>query len=139
VPAEPVNPVVLAIGRLQKHFPQAFPKNPAPKVPLKLGVHKDLLTQAPQLGLSEAAVIEAIKTWCWGKRYWACLVEDACRIDLAGQEAGRVLATEAARARGLEARRYRHTKKVAGQQGEEAIEPQQQEGLEQSQDGDGAA
>ena len=34
VPSKPVDPVVHTIGKLQKRFPLAFPKNPAPKVPL---------------------------------------------------------------------------------------------------------
>jgi ProP effector len=105
--AEPVDPVVLTIGLLQKRFPKVFPKSPAPKIPLKLGIHKDLFAQAQQLGLTETALREAIKTWCRGTRYWACIVEDAVRVDLAGEEAGRVLPTEAARARTLEANRHR--------------------------------
>lgn len=35
------DPAVEAIWRLQKHFPLAFPVNPAPKVPLKEGILKD--------------------------------------------------------------------------------------------------
>jgi ProP effector len=35
------DPTVEAIWRLQKHFPLAFPVNPAPKVPLKEGILKD--------------------------------------------------------------------------------------------------
>ena len=30
-PAAPVDPVIVAIGKLQRKFPRAFPKNPAPK------------------------------------------------------------------------------------------------------------
>jgi ProP effector len=104
---ETVDPVVLTIGQLQRRFPKVFPKSPAPKLPLKLGIHKDLLAQAPQLGMTEPALLEAIKTWCRGTRYWACIVENAVRVDLAGEEAGRVLPTEAARARSLEANRHR--------------------------------
>ena len=106
---EPVDPVVLTIGQLQKRFPKVFPKSPAPKIALKLGVHKDLLAQAQTLGLTEQALLDAIKTWCRGTRYWAAIVEGAVRVDLAGEEAGRVLPTEAARARSLEANRHRKT------------------------------
>lgn len=104
-PAEPVDPVVLSIGRLQKHFPVTFPKNPAPKLPLKIGIHQDLLAKAKDLGLEEAAITEAVKTWCRGTRYWASIVEDAPRIDLEGQPAGTVSARDAALARSLENRR----------------------------------
>jgi ProP effector len=106
--ATPVDPVVLTIGQLQKHFPKAFPKNPAPKKPMKIGIHKDLLEHSEQLGISKKALREAIKTWCWGNRYWACLVEDAIRVDLNGDDAGRVSKEDAAQARGLEARRHKN-------------------------------
>lgn len=104
-PAKPVDPVVLTIGQLQKHFPKAFPKNPAPKLPLKIGIHKDLLEQSEQLGISKAALREAIKTWCYGSRYWACIVEDAIRIDLNGESAGTVTKEEALQAQVCKDRR----------------------------------
>ncbi|WP_179404435.1 ProQ/FinO family protein [Burkholderia guangdongensis] len=104
-PSTPVEPVVLAISRLQKRFPQAFPKNPAPKLPLKVGIWDDLAAQAQTLGLDDAELREAIATWCRGYRYWSCLVEGAVRVDLQGNEAGRVTAADAARARQLKARR----------------------------------
>jgi ProP effector len=110
--SKPVDPVVLSIGKLQKRFPKAFPKNPAPKVPLKVGIFKDLLEHAEGLGLSEAALRDAIKVWCWGSRYWACVVENAMRVDLNGHDAGQVLPAEAARARGLQAKRQK-TKNAA--------------------------
>lgn len=99
------DPVVLTIAKLQKRFPQAFPRNPAPKVPLKVGILEDLVGQASALGLSEAELRDAMRTWCQGNRYWTCLVEGAVRIDLAGGEAGRVSAADAKRARILKGRR----------------------------------
>jgi ProP effector len=105
VKAEPVDPVVHTIGKLQKRFPHAFPKNPSPKVPLKVGIFEDLMAVAPELALSEAELREAIKTWCRGSRYWTSLVEDAVRVNLAGDEAGRVSSVDAARARHLEKKR----------------------------------
>jgi ProP effector len=110
--SKPVDPVVLSIGKLQKRFPKAFPKNPAPKLPLKVGIFKDLLEHSAELGLDEAALREAIKVWCWGSRYWACIVDNAMRVDLNGQDAGQVLPAEAARARGLQAKRQK-TKNAA--------------------------
>jgi ProP effector len=103
----PVGPVVRSIAKLQKRFPTAFPRNPAPKVPLKVGIYQDLLEQAQELGLSETALRDAIKTWCRGSRYWACLVEDAVRVDLGGRAAGRVSPAQASRARWLAAQRAR--------------------------------
>ncbi|MEW1781362.1 ProQ/FinO family protein [Arthrobacter sp. NPDC080086] len=101
----PVDPVVRNIGKLQQHFPQAFPKNPAPKVPLKIGIFADLLAQAPTLALTEAELRDALRTWCRGTRYWACLAEAAPRVDLAGQAAGHVTAAEASRGRQMRAGR----------------------------------
>ncbi len=105
VEAKPVDPVVKSIGRLQKRFPIAFPKNPAPKLPLKVGIFEDLVVHAKELSLSEAELREAIKTWCRGSRYWKCLVEGAARVDLSGAEAGKVTAQEAAGAQRLQAHR----------------------------------
>ncbi|NKF95658.1 prop effector [Ralstonia solanacearum] len=108
--ATPVAPVVQTIGKLQARFPLAFPKNPAPKVPLKVGIFADL--QAQVLGLTEAELRDALRTWCRGARYWACLTEGAQRVDLAGQAAGHVTAAEVSRGRQMRAGR---PKSEAGQ------------------------
>jgi ProP effector len=105
VDAKPVDPVVKSIGRLQKRFPITFPKNPAPKLPLKVGIFEDLVVHAKELSLSEAELRDAIKTWCRGSRYWKCLVEGAARVDLTGAAAGLVSAQEAAGAQRLQAHR----------------------------------
>ncbi|MEJ2769253.1 ProQ/FinO family protein [Mycetohabitans sp. B46] len=102
---KPVDPVVEAIWRLQKHFPKAFPKKPEPKLPLKLGIHIDAMQHAKKFGLTEAQIKDAIATWCQGNRYWDCLVEHAARVDLQGNPVGEVSAPQAARARWLASRR----------------------------------
>lgn len=94
----PVDPLVLIIGRLQKYFPLAFPKRPSPKVPLKIGIHKDLQEQAEQLGIDPSDIRAAVKKWCRSNRYSECMVAGAARIDLAGNEAGQVTKEEAAQA-----------------------------------------
>jgi len=104
-PTKPVDPVVQTIGRLQKRFPQAFPKKPAPKVPLKIGILEDILQHAQELGLSEAELRDAIRTWCRGARYWIALVEGAPRLDLTGQPQGSVTQADARRAQYLQNRR----------------------------------
>ncbi|MFJ4292877.1 ProQ/FinO family protein [Cupriavidus sp. NPDC089707] len=101
-PEKPVDPVVLAIARLQKRFPTVFPKSPAPKVPLKVGIFQDLVQHAPELKLTEAELRDAIRTWCRGARYWNCMVEGAARVDLAGEAAGQVTEADARRARHLQ-------------------------------------
>jgi ProP effector len=93
--AAPVDPVVLIIGRLQNQFPIAFPKNPAPKIPLKLGIHKDLLELSESLGISKLDLRSAIKIWCKGNRYWSCITDGAVRFDLQGNAAGFVSKIEA--------------------------------------------
>jgi ProP effector len=103
--SKPVDPVVLAIAKLQKRFPLAFPRKPAPKVPLKIGIFEDLVKHGQELGLSEPELREAISTWCRGTRYWTCLVEGAARVDLAGGAAGVVLPRDASRARRLKSTR----------------------------------
>ncbi|MGO4328045.1 ProQ/FinO family protein [Cupriavidus sp. 2TAF22] len=108
VPADrskPVDPVLQAIAKLQKRFPAAFPKNPAPKVPLKVGLFEDLTKHAEELALAEPALLDALRTWCRGTRYWTCLAEGAPRVDLSGQEAGQVSQADAKWAQQLQARR----------------------------------
>ncbi|SIT50362.1 Activator of osmoprotectant transporter ProP [Paraburkholderia piptadeniae] len=95
----PVDPVVHTIGKLQKRFPLAFPKNPAPKVALKIGILEDLLAQAGELKLTEQEIRDAVSTWCRGSRYWASLTEGAPRVDLTGTETGKVTASDSAFAR----------------------------------------
>jgi ProP effector len=89
------DPAVDAIWSLQKHFPLAFPVNPAPKVPLKEGILKDVEPHLPMLGLTPEQLKLGISTWCRGTRYWASMVENAPRLDLNGQPAGVVTAAQA--------------------------------------------
>jgi ProP effector len=111
-PEAPRDPVLVAIGRLQHSFPKAFPKRPAPRVPLKLGIVEDLNAQAVRLRLTEADIKAAVSTWCGVARYWAALKKDAPRIDLNGEPNGAVTAAEAAHASFL-ARRQRKQKEQA--------------------------
>jgi ProP effector len=96
-----VDPLVPIIGLLQKTFPMAFPKKPASKVPLKIGIHNDIVEQAEQLGIDNNDLRKAIKAWCWDNRYWECFIEDAVRVDLNGNTAGQVTKADADRARKL--------------------------------------
>jgi ProP effector len=90
-----LDPAVEAIWPLQKHFPLAFPVIPAPKVPLKEGILKDAEEHLELLGLSSEQLKLGISTWCRGARCWACMVENAPRLDLSGQQTGVVTATQA--------------------------------------------
>jgi ProP effector len=111
------DPAVEAIWRLQKHFPLAFPVNPAPKVPLKEGIFKDAEQHLEILGLTSEQLKLGIAAWCRGTRYWASMVENAARLDLNGQAAGTVTASQAlhakrqaSRQRGQERRNRSKTK-----------------------------
>ena len=95
-----------AIRRLQKHFPLAFPVNPAPKVPLKEGILKDAEQHLGTLGISIDQLKLGIAAWCQGNRYWASMKENAPRLDLTGQAAGVVTASQALHA-SRQARRKR--------------------------------
>jgi ProP effector len=84
-----------AVATLQKHFPRAFPRSPIPKVPLKVGILKDVLAQAASIGLSARDVRNGIKLWCRGHHYWTRLTEGSARIDLHGEVVGTVSVEEA--------------------------------------------
>ncbi|MCY1191710.1 RNA chaperone ProQ [compost metagenome] len=99
-----MDPAVAAIWPLQKHFPLAFPVNPAPKVPLKEGIFKDAEKHLELLGLTREQLKLGISTWCRGTRYWASMVENAPRLDLNGQAAGTVTAAQALHAKQQAAR-----------------------------------
>jgi len=93
------NPAMDAIWPLQKHFPLAFPVNPAPKVPLKEGILKDAEQHLELLGITDEQLKLGISTWCRGTRYWASMVENAARLDLNGQAVGTVTASQAMHAK----------------------------------------
>ncbi|CAG8868745.1 RNA chaperone ProQ [Pseudomonas fluorescens] len=93
------DPAVEAIWPLQKHFPLAFPVNPAPKVPLKEGIFKDAEQHLELLGITREQLKLGISTWCRGARYWASMVENAPRLDLNGEAAGTVTAAQAIHAK----------------------------------------
>jgi ProP effector len=84
-----------AVATLQKQFPRAFPRSPIPKVPLKVGILKDVLAHAGSIGLSARDVRNGIKLWCRGHHYWTRLTEGSARIDLQGEIVGTVSADEA--------------------------------------------
>ncbi|MFF7709077.1 ProQ/FINO family protein [Pseudomonas sp. NPDC007930] len=123
-PAKPraQDPAVEAIWPLQKHFPLAFPVSPAPKVPLKEGILKDAAAHLERLGITQEQLKLGIATWCRGARYWACMVEGAQRLDLDGQPAGVVTASQALHAKRQRGQdRRKRAKAPAGDEG--AAEP----------------
>ena len=106
-----MDPAVAAIWPLQKHFPLAFPVNPAPKVPLKEGIFKDAEQHLELLGLTPEQLKLGISTWCRGTRYWASMVEGAPRLDLSGQAVGMVTAAQALHAKQQAMRQRRQARR----------------------------
>jgi ProP effector len=94
-PRTSVDGAARAVTIFQRNFPRAFPRSPASKVPLKVGILRDLLARAATLGLSERDIRNGVKLWCRGQRYWTCLVEGNVRVDLNGTNTGVVTAAEA--------------------------------------------
>jgi ProP effector len=129
-PSKPVDPVVHTIGKLQKRFPLAFPKNPAPKVPLKVGIFEDLMKHAEELGLNEKELRAAIKVWCRGNRYWTALVQGAPRLDLTGAQAGEVSSADAERAVYLETNRLARSASASASASATASAPKAAESAE---------
>lgn len=116
------DPAVEAIWRLQKHFPLAFPVNPAPKVPLKEGILKDAEQHLELLGISGEQLKQGITAWCRGNRYWACLTVDSPRVDLSGQAVGSVTASQALHAK-QQAKRQRVQARRVNSKTKEHIQP----------------
>jgi ProP effector len=96
-----------AVATLQKCFPRAFPRSPTPKVPLKIGILKDVLTHAASIGLSERDVRNGMKLWCRGHHYWTRLTVGSARVDLQGTVVGVVSADEAEYGAGQEKMRIK--------------------------------
>ncbi|WP_350030058.1 MULTISPECIES: ProQ/FinO family protein [unclassified Caballeronia] len=94
-PRTSVDGAARAVTILQRNFPRAFPRSPASKVPLKVGILRDLLARAATLRISERDIRNGVKLWCRGQRYWTCLVEGAVRVDLNGKNAGFVTTADA--------------------------------------------
>ena len=66
---------------------------PLQRGPLKLGVCRDLLEQAP---LSAKEAHQALRWRCNSLNYYRATIEGAARVDLDGEPAGQVTADEAA-------------------------------------------
>ena len=108
------DPAVDAIWPLQKHFPLAFPVNPAPKVPLKEGILKDAEQHLELLGITREQLKLGISTWCRGTRYWASMVENAARLDLSGRAVGTVTASQVMHAKQQASRQRGQARRNSG-------------------------
>ncbi|WP_374729969.1 ProQ/FinO family protein [Caballeronia temeraria] len=89
------DPAARAVTTLQRHFRQAFPRSPAPKVPLKVAILKDVLARAASLELSERDARSGVRLWCRSQRCGSWLIACNVRVDLTGATTGVVTAAEA--------------------------------------------
>ncbi|MDD0841334.1 ProQ/FinO family protein [Pseudomonas sp. Gutcm_11s] len=128
------DPAVEAIWRLQKHFPLAFPVNPAPKVPLKEGILKDAEQHLELLGITAEQLKQGLATWCRGSRYWSSMTENAPRLDLNGQAVGTVTAAQALHAKQQVKRQRSQARRAQAKPKEQTQAPADATAAEQASD-----
>jgi sRNA-binding protein len=79
---------------LCERFPGAFARDPAGRAPLKRRIDRDLVARLDG-AVSRSALKRALGVYTAGPEYRAKLTEGAARIDLDGNAAGAVTASEA--------------------------------------------
>ncbi|MCB1823529.1 MAG: ProQ/FinO family protein [Candidatus Competibacteraceae bacterium] len=94
VATDPALPAPMSVLPLLAEIDPAGFEGENPR-PLKLGIHQDLMAA----GFEKAAVKRALACYCNRPRYRTALRAGAIRIDLRGQPAGAVTATDAETAR----------------------------------------
>ena len=86
---------------LYTRFPRTFVRNPAERQPLKRGIDRDLVARLDDI-VSRNAFKRVLGVYTSCSEYRAKLIEGAARIDLDGNAAGAVTASEAEHALELE-------------------------------------
>jgi ProP effector len=94
--SESATKVKATISELAAAFPAAFTLDPMLVRPVKLGIRNDLYGQS---SISHRRITAALRAYCNSVQYLNASVEGAVRVDLAGEPAGAVTATEALHAR----------------------------------------
>jgi sRNA-binding protein len=84
--------VETAIAELVVAYPAAFTLDPTLVRPVKLGVKDDIYAQ---FAISRRRITAALRSYCNSVHYLRASTECAIRIDLTGEPAGTVTATEA--------------------------------------------
>ena len=99
--------VLLVRAELRNRFPMCFMEFGAPKLPLKIGIDRDLLAIAN--GAYHFQHMQwALLDYTQGDSYLAGLTAGAVRVDLDGNPAGTVSEVHARYAAGVLAKRKRH-------------------------------
>lgn len=78
---------------LSDRWPNCFSGKKQPKRPLKLGIFFDIVRDIPEIG--GVRLSEALRDYTSGPTYLSSVVEESYRIDLDGNPAGAVTASEA--------------------------------------------
>jgi hypothetical protein len=94
--SDSVTKVEAAISELVAAFPATFTLDPKLVRPVKLGIKNDLYGQS---AFSRRRITAALRAYCNSAPYLTASIEGTVRIDLAGEPAGAVTATEARHAR----------------------------------------
>jgi sRNA-binding protein len=81
-----------AIAELAAAFPAAFTLDPTLVRPVKLGIKDDIYARS---AVSRRRITAALRSYCNSVHYLRASTEGAVRIDLTGEPAGTVTATEA--------------------------------------------
>jgi sRNA-binding protein len=84
--------VETAIAELVVAYPATFTLDPTLVRPVKLGVKDDIYAQS---AISRRRITAALRSYCNSVHYLGASTEGAIRIDLTGEPAGTVTATEA--------------------------------------------
>jgi ProP effector len=79
------------VEKLVAVYPRAFFRDLAQRRPLKIGIHRDLSSDASH-GLSPTELRQALGWYCRSPGYLASMIEGTERIDLNGMPAGTVTA-----------------------------------------------
>jgi ProP effector len=87
-----------AISLLAERFPKCFAVFEQRRLPLKIGIHKDILTRLDG-ALTPSELIAALRAYVSNGTYRRRLLEGAERIDLDGNPSGVVTATQEVDAR----------------------------------------
>ena len=85
-----------ALAWLQTQFPATFPKQP---VPLKIGIHQDIIALALADMPKMIHVRRALRHYVGSPHYLREMITDKPRIDLKGEQAGTVSELEATQAK----------------------------------------
>ena len=84
------------VAMLVERFPACFAVYEGRRKPIKIGIYHDILAAAD--AIDPIALKDALRFYCGNAVYLRACVEEAARIDLAGNEAGHVNGAHAAQA-----------------------------------------